>query len=132
VRSGTELDGRWFSNFNWIRCDVEPFSGLAFTPILGFESARVAPNHVILGVEPEQFDDVLSGITYGWLNNNCALAAQIQVGPGKLFLTTYRFQFYGSDPYATELLNSILCYMDSPKMQPGFKLPTSSMAHTKA
>lgn len=126
LRLGTELDGRWFSNFNWIRCDCEPFSSVAFTPIMGFESAEVAPNCVIQGIRPEQFEDVLSGITYGWLNNNCALAAQVRVGAGKLLLTTFRFERYGSDPYATELLHSMLSYVESPLMQPRLELPLSS------
>jgi hypothetical protein len=118
LRSGTELDGRWFSNFNWIRCDREPFLSLAMTPVLGFESAAVAPVFVIQGLAPEQFEDVLSGITYGWLNNNCALAVQMQIGRGKLLLTTYRFDAYGTDPYATELLNSMIAWMSSVEMQP--------------
>ena len=127
-RRGTELDGRWFSNFNWIRGDREPFSAVAFTPILNFESAKVAPRHVIRGFAPEQFDDVLSGITYGWLNNNSALAAQIQVGSGRMLLTTYRFNRYGTDPYATELLNSFSDYVAGPKMLPRLKLRTGVSA----
>jgi len=123
-RVGTELDGRWFSNFNWIRGERAPFSSVAFTPILNFESAPVAPRHVIRGFAPEQFEDVLSGITYGWLNNNCALAAQVQVGSGRMLLSTYRFDRYGADPYATELLNAFLCYVAGPEMLPLVKLRT--------
>lgn len=121
-RRGTELDGRWFSNFNWIRGEREPFSSVAFTPILNFESAWVAPRYVIQGFAPEQFDDVLSGITYGWLNNNAALAAQVQIGSGHLLLTTYRFDKFGTDPYATELLDSLISYVAGPKMLPRLKL----------
>ena len=128
LRSGTELDGRWFSNFNWIRCDREPFLSLAVTPVLGFESAAVAPAFVIQGLAPEQFDDVLSGITYGWLNNNCALALQMQVGRGKMFLTTYRFDAYGTDPYATELLSSMIAWMSSVEMRPTLTFSTSDAA----
>ena len=113
LRSGTELDGRWFSNFNWIRCEEGPFSELPFTPILGFESAAVAPAYVIRGLAPEQFHNVMSGITYGWLNNNCALACQLKIGAGTLFITTYRFKAYGADPYATELLNSTIDWVNT-------------------
>jgi hypothetical protein len=122
LRSGTELDGRWFSNFNWIRGDRQPFSAVSFGPILGFESAKVAPSHLIRGIEPEQFEDVISGITFGWLNNNCALAAQMLVGTGKMIVTTYKFHAYGTDPYATELLNSLLTYLSSPNLQPKLKV----------
>ena len=88
------------------------------TPILGFESAAVAPAYFIRGLNPDQFDDVLSGITYGWLNSNCALAVQTAVGAGKLLLITYRFDSYGTDPYATELLNSFIAWINATEMQP--------------
>jgi hypothetical protein len=127
LRAGTELDGRWFSNFNWVRTERPPFSAVAFGPILGFESAAVAPEYIIEGVTPEQFEDVLSGITFGWLNNNCALALQACVGSGKLIATTYRFERYGSDPYATQLLNSLLQYAAGPECQP--KLRLAPVAH---
>jgi hypothetical protein len=128
LRSGTELDGRWFSNFNWIRCDRDPFLSVAMTPILGFESAAVAPVFVIQGLAPQQFDDVLSGITYGWLNNNCALAVEMQIGRGKLLLTTYRFDAYGTDPYATELLSSMIAWMSSVEMRPMLTFSPSDAA----
>jgi len=130
-RIGTELDGRWFSNFNWIRPDREPFSSVAFTPILNFESAAVAPRHVIQGFAPAQFDDVLSGITYGWLNNNCALTAQVHVGSGQMLLTTYRFHRYGADPFTTELLNSFLSYVAGVEMLPRLKLRTEISADSR-
>ncbi|HVN17666.1 MAG TPA: hypothetical protein VMU05_02810 [Dongiaceae bacterium] len=126
LRSGTELDGRWFSNFNWIRRDRAPFSSVGLTPILGFESAAVAPAYIIQGLTPDQFDDVLSGITYGWLNNNCALAAQMKVGPGQLLITTYRFHAYGTDPYATELLNAFVEYSVSSEMRPNLTVAMSA------
>lgn len=123
LRSGTELDGRWFSNFNWIRFDREPFASVAFNRILGFESEHVAPEYVIQGLAPERFEDVLSGITYGWLNNNCALALQLRVGPGRLIVTTFRFDQYARDPFCTELLNSFLRYLSSADCQPKLELP---------
>ena len=123
LRSGTELDGRWFSNFNWIRHNREPFSRLAFTPILGFEAARISPAYILQGFSPDQFEDVISGITYGWLNNNSALAAQMQVHSGKLLVTTFRFEHYGSDPYATELLNALISYLSGAAVQPKTRMP---------
>jgi hypothetical protein len=122
LRAGTELDGRWFSNFNWIRAAQEPFASVAFSRILGFEAATVAPGHIIRGIGPEDFGDVLAGITYGWLNNNSALAAQMRVGPGKLIITTFRFDRFGVDPYATRLLHSLLRYVSSPQCSPRMQL----------
>ena len=82
---------------------------------------------MIRGFAPEQFDDVLSGIPYGWLNNNCACAAQVQVGSGRMLLNTYRFDRYGADPYATQLLNA-LCYVAGPETLPLLKLRTGISA----
>jgi Glycosyl hydrolases family 2, sugar binding domain/Glycosyl hydrolases family 2/Glycosyl hydrolases family 2, TIM barrel domain len=122
ARLGTELDGRWFSNFTWIRTDRPPFSNVAFTKILGFEAAHVTPDYVIEKISPADFDDVLSGMTFGWLNRNSAVALQMRVGTGKLLLSTYRFDKYGSDPYATRLLNALIDYVASPECQPKLHL----------
>jgi hypothetical protein len=122
LRAGTELDGRWFSNFNWIRTDQPPFSEVAFTPILGFESARVAPHYVVQGMKADEFTDVLCGITFGWLNKNSALALQTRVGTGKLLLTTFRFDDYGADAYATSLLDALIRYVSGPECQPKLEL----------
>jgi len=122
VRVGTELDGRWFSNYNWIRPEGLPFSEIAFGRILGFESKEVAPRHVLRGVEEADFGDVLSGITYGWLNQNSGLAVQAQVGSGKLLMTTYHFEQYGIDPYATHLLDAFVRYVTSDEFQPRLRL----------
>jgi hypothetical protein len=123
VRAGSELEGRWFSNFNWIRSDNHAFSALAFTPILGFESEHVTPNYVLQGIPPDQFEDVLSGATYGWLNLNSALAVQFRAGRGRLVVTTFRFHHYGSDPYATQLLNAFLRYLAGSACDPAAELP---------
>ncbi len=127
-RAGSELDGRWFSNFNWIRKDREPFSALAFSCILGFESLPVAPNYVIEGIRPDVMDDVLSGITFGWLNRNCALAAQMRSGRGRLLIVTYRFEHYGPDPYSTRLLNSLILYASGPGFLPQWELQSVGVA----
>jgi hypothetical protein len=118
-RAGSDLDGNWISNFNWVRTDApSPFARVAFTKILGFESERVVPRFVIEGVKGENYDDVLSGITYGWLNSNEALAVQARVGNGRVLLTTFRFDEYGRDPYATQLLDSLIAYAGGPDMNP--------------
>ncbi|MBV9610027.1 MAG: hypothetical protein JO187_10760, partial [Acidobacteria bacterium] len=117
-RAGTDLDGRWFSNFNWIRMSAEPFSAVAFTPILGFESSSVAPKYVLRNIPPGDFRDVLSGVTYAWLNKNSGLAVQLQAGPGKMLLTTFRFDQYGRDPYATHLLDALIRYVAGEQFRP--------------
>ncbi len=118
ARAGSDLDGNWVTNFNWIRADMPPFSDVAFTKILGFESDSVVPRYIIQGVRGEDYDDVLAGIFYGWLNNNAALAVQMQAGNGKLFATTFRFDQYGGDPYATRLLDAIIRYTSGTAFSP--------------
>jgi hypothetical protein len=56
----------------------------------------------------EDSQNVLAGVFYGWLNSNRAYLVELNEGPGRMFLTTFRFQRYGQDPFATELLDQIL------------------------
>jgi hypothetical protein len=121
ARDGSDLDGNWVTNFNWIRTDATPFGDVAINKVLGFESARAVPRYVIQGISGEDYSDVMSGIFYGWLNNNAALAVQMQVGKGKLFATTFRFAEYGSDPWATHLLDAIIRHVSGPNFSPKLK-----------
>jgi hypothetical protein len=122
ARQGSDLDGNWVTNFNWVRADAAPFNAAAIGGLLGFESARATPRYVIQGVRGEDYSDVMSGIFYGWLNNNAALAMQARAGKGKLFATTFRFDEYGSDPWATQLLDAIIRYAGGPAFSPKLKV----------
>src|ERR1700687_2478316 len=117
-REGSDLDGNWVTNFNWVRQDSAPFDVVAFTRLLGFESSQVTPHFVIDGVPAADYPDVHSGIFYGWLNRNAALAVQANSENGKVFATTFRFDAYGTDPYATTLFDSIVRYVAGPKFSP--------------
>jgi len=119
-RAGSDLDGNWVTNFNWIRRDSpsSPFQAIGFTKILGFESENVVPNFVIQGIEGANYDDVLAGIFYGWLNNNAAVAVQMRLGKGAVLVTTFRFDEYGKDAYATHLLDSLIRYVSGSNFRP--------------
>jgi hypothetical protein len=118
-RAGSDLDGNWVTNFNWVRDRApSPFSRVAFTKVLGFESERTVPRFVIQHVPAAHYDDVLSGIFYGWLNENQALAVQMRAGAGRMLLTTFRFGEYGRDPYATHLLDALIAYATGPDFAP--------------
>ncbi|HEX8069013.1 MAG TPA: beta galactosidase jelly roll domain-containing protein [Pyrinomonadaceae bacterium] len=118
-RAGSDLDGNWVTNFNWVRADApSPFHPLAFTKILGFESARVVPRFVVQQVPGANYEDVLAGVFYGWLNNNAAYAVRLRLGNGRLLVTTFRFDEYGRDPYATHLLDELIRYASGPDMTP--------------
>ncbi|MFL6213371.1 MAG: glycoside hydrolase family 2 protein [Blastocatellia bacterium] len=121
-RAGSDLDGNWVTNFNWVNTDAAPFNEVAFSKLLGFEASSVIPQFIIQGVNGVDYTDVLSGIFYGWLNNNAALAVQVQAGKGKALVTTYRFKEYGAEPYATRLLDAMIRYVSGPQFAPKLKL----------
>jgi hypothetical protein len=131
VRARCELDGRWFSNYNWVRTDRPPFSTLNFGRILGFESAKVVPAYVLQGIDPGQFGDVLAAATFGWLQKNSALVVQMRVGEGRLILTTFRFNNYVTDAYATALLHAFVRYVSSRDCQPKLELTRTEQAQAR-
>ena len=108
-RAGSDLTGDWVSNFNWVLSSSplwKPLSPVIDDSILGWEAASVTPDFVIAGLRAEDSQNVLAGVFYGWLNSNRAYLAELSEGPGRMFLTTFRFQGYGQDPFATVLLRS--------------------------
>src|SRR5947209_5617269 len=109
-RAATWLDGRWFSNYNWIDTSAEPYRELNLNRLLGFESRKVVPEYGIGSIEPEDFHAAIAGITLGWLNLNHALSLQVSLGAGRALVTTFRFGEYGVDPYATRLLDAYVRY----------------------
>jgi hypothetical protein len=113
-----DLDGNWVTNFNWVRTNQEPFSELPFNPLLGFEGVTAVPRFVIQGVPGAAYGDVLSGIFYGWLNNNAALAVQMRMSEGRMLATTFRFDAYARDPYATHLLDAMIRYAGGKNFAP--------------
>jgi hypothetical protein len=76
--------------------------------ILGWEAAAVMPDFVIDGLREEDAQRVQAGVFYGWLNSNRAYLAELPQGPGRMLVTTFRFEGYGQDPFATMLLDQML------------------------
>jgi Glycosyl hydrolases family 2, sugar binding domain/Glycosyl hydrolases family 2 len=129
-RAGSDLDGNWVTNFNWARTAApSPFARVAFTKILGFESEYVMPRFVIQNVAGANYDDVLAGVFYGWLNNNAAYAVQMRAGAGRFVVTTFRFDEYGRDPYGTHLLDALVAYASGPEFTPklAYEPPRASL-----
>jgi len=110
-RSADNLDGNWISSFLWVHKDREPFKQIGFETLAGFETEAVTPAAVLKGVPAENFDDVLSGIFYGWIHSNVGTLVQANYGAGKLLICTFSLSTtYGSDPYATYLLDALVNY----------------------
>lgn len=123
-RSDDNLDGNWISSFLWLRKEREPFKQIGFETLAGFETEAVTPATVLKGVPAENFaDDVLSGIFYGWIHSNVGTLVQANYGKGKLLICTYSLgTSYGSDPYATYLLDALVNYAVS-GFTPRFQIP---------
>lgn len=118
VSRGEEFyDGNWVSNLNWLRRDRGPFAGLALGPTLGFEAADIALEHVVEGVAPEDFADVLAGMFAGWVQLNAGYAVQMNVGAGRLLLVTMRPR-RPDDAYAAALVRALVDYAGSDAFRP--------------
>lgn len=110
-RAGSDLDGNWISAFSWLRSGQEPFKRLPSGKLASFETEAVTPPAVVRGVPAQDFHDVLSGIFYGWLHSNVGTLVQARYGKGKLLISTFALTTtYGSDPYATYLLDDLVNY----------------------
>jgi hypothetical protein len=124
-RAGSYLDGNWISSFLWIRKDQAPFRDIGFETFPGFEAQVVAPRTVVQGVPAAHFSDVLAGFFYGWLHSNVGALVQARYGQGRLLICTFALATsYGSDPYATHLLDSLVRYAVS-SFSPQFEIPLS-------
>ena len=124
-RSGSRLDGNWISGFLWIRKGQPPFDKIGFETLPGFEVQTVAPSTVVQGVPAGNFRDVLAGMFYGWIHSNVGVVVQAKYGSGKLFICTFSLATtYGSDPYATYLLDALVNYAVSGPT-PQFEIPAS-------
>ncbi|HLY59357.1 MAG TPA: glycoside hydrolase family 2 TIM barrel-domain containing protein [Terriglobia bacterium] len=122
-RTADNLDGNWISSFLWIRKDRDPFKQIGFSTMAGFETISVTPATVLKGVPPDNFDDVLSGMFYGWIHSNVGTLVQARYGAGKLIICTFSLSAsYGSDPYATTFLDTLVNYAVS-NFTPRYQIP---------
>jgi hypothetical protein len=113
------LDGNWVTNFNWVNVNRAPFKAVAFDQLPGFEAVAVIPEFVIQGVRPEEYDDVMAGIFYGWINSNHALMTGARSSEGKVLITTFRLaDNYASDEYAGRLLDELIRFVASDEFAP--------------
>ncbi len=112
-RSG-DLSGDWISDFPWVRKKSPPFKGIGFDTLQSFESEAITPGAVVSGIPAKDFGDVLAGMFYGWLRDNVATLVQARYGKGKLIVCTFSLaSSYGTDPFATTFLDSLVNYAAS-------------------
>jgi hypothetical protein len=114
-----DYDGNWISNFTWIMPRSPAFHDIAAGPILGWEAAAVMPNFVLQGIKPEEYDDVLAGMFYGWIHNSSPVLVQARVDKGAALVTTFLFDRVDSDPFAAALLDALVRYAGSADLEPG-------------
>jgi len=125
-RASGAFDGNWISNFLWVRKDRPPFTTIGFDTLAEFESQAATPAGVVKGIPPQNFNDVLAGIFYGWLHANVGTLVQAKYGKGILLICTYSLATtYGSDPYATLLLDAMVNYIVTGPA-PTFEIPSAA------
>jgi Glycosyl hydrolases family 2, sugar binding domain/Glycosyl hydrolases family 2/Glycosyl hydrolases family 2, TIM barrel domain len=113
-RSQDSLNGNWISNFAWVRKSAAPFSKIGFKTLSGFETEASTPEAVVEGIPPGEFKDVLAGEFYGWIHSNVGTLVQARYGKGKLLICTFSLNTpYGTDPYATYLMDDLVNYAAS-------------------
>jgi hypothetical protein len=121
-RAKSIFDGNWISNFLWVRKGQPPFTKIGFSTLGEFETQAATPAAVVKGIPPQNFDDVLAGMFYGWIHANVGVLVQAKGGKGKLLVCTFSLATtYNSDPYATYLLDALVNYMVS-DFSPGLEL----------
>ena len=122
-RSGGDFDGNWISDFLWVRKSHPVFSRTGFDTLAGFESQAATPAAVVKGIPAQNFNDVLAGAFYGWIHSNVGTLVQAKSGKGTLLICTYSLATtYGSDPYATDLLDAMVNYIVT-GAAPSFEMP---------
>jgi len=113
-RSQGAFSGNWISNFAWVRKDAAPFSKIGFETLSGFETEASTPEAVVTGIPPQEFKDVLAGEFYGWIHSSVGTLVQARYGKGKLLICTFSLNTpYGTDPYATYLMDALVNYAAS-------------------
>lgn len=116
-RSKDDFSGNWISNFAWVRKDAPTFKKIGFGTLSGFETEASTPESVVIGIPPGEFKDVLAGEFYGWIHSSVGTLVQVRYGKGRLLICTYSLNTpYGTDPYATYLMDDLVNYAAS-----GFK-----------
>jgi hypothetical protein len=121
-RAGSDYEGNWISDFLWVRNTQPPFTAIGFDPLTGFEAQAVAPATVVQGIAPADFSDVLAGMFYGWIRSNVGVLVQAKCGKGTLLICTFSLATtYGTDPYATDLLDALVNYLVS-GFKPNFEI----------
>jgi hypothetical protein len=123
-RAGSDYEGNWIADFLWIRNTAPPFTAIGFDALPGFEAQAVTPTAVVQGIAPKDFPDVLAGMFYGWIHSNVGVLIQAKCGKGTLLICTFSLATtYGSDPYATDLLDALVNYLVS-GLKANFEIPT--------
>jgi hypothetical protein len=122
-RAKSDLEGNWISNFLWLRKSQPPFANIGFSTLGEFETQAATPAAVVRGIPPQNFNDVLAGMFYGWIQANVGVLIEAKAGKGKLLVCTFSLATtYNSDPYATYLLDALVNYIVS-DFSPSLELP---------
>jgi hypothetical protein len=77
----------------------------------------------VQGIPAKDFSDVLAGMFFGWIHSNVGVLVQAKCGKGTLLICTFALDTtYGTDPYATDLMDELVNYLVSGST-PHFEIP---------
>ena len=93
---------------------------MAVSTITGAEAAGATPRRLVAGVPDAAWSagDVLAGNFYGWLNSSHAVVAQFRVGKGKVVVSTFDIDRYGTDLFATRVVDGLILFLVSADCSP--------------
>jgi hypothetical protein len=124
-RAGSIYEGNWISDFLWVHNAHPPFATIGFDTMPGFEVQGLTIPAVVEGIAAKDFSDVLAGMFFGWIHSNVGVLVQAKCGKGTLLICTFSLDTtYGTDPYATDLLDELVNYLVSGST-PRFEIPLS-------
>ena len=99
-------EGDWVSTFNWILPGT--FPRLPDRRLLDLAYEEVAPDHVLLGYDPERHrDEVVAGMFVGWVHEPAALIWSFEQGRGSITMTTFRLA-PENGPVASTMLEGLI------------------------
>ncbi len=109
-RQETRWNGDWASGWHWLRPDL--LGSEALENPLDLSWASVLPEHMIIGYPVQS--DWLGGYTLGWIHAPAATVVDLQLGKGRVLVTTFRLAAnLQTHPAARDLTAALLAHLSA-------------------
>ncbi|MCF7808318.1 MAG: hypothetical protein K9N38_07325 [Candidatus Marinimicrobia bacterium] len=112
-KDGEWYDGNWASNFNWWDPAHPILDSLAVEGRIGLQLAETIPPAAFTNIPSDAFQHVTAGMFVGWIHLNSAYLLEVQIGEGRLLLTTFPLlDEPANNPFAQTLLSACKSYLE--------------------